>query len=773
MKSLKLIGIALFLTTPAFAANSDACSASSSASDVHVTLALDTDHAVFQAGEIIPLSLSFTSTIPHRYHLTNRSYDRSGRLMIDQFCLEPQAPDPLTSYFQYEGFFGGGLFNYEELGAAPFTTHADLNEYHALAPGHYRLYAISNRVSRPSEGKEQESSPEVNEPLRSNAIEFDVKPASRAWQHAQLAEVMQQLATPAPPANSSAVKSYTDVTRNAARRLRFLNTKDSTKALAELFSGRDSEQPHAWDFAFGLYGSPHRQLAIESMHQQIAHPDHAITPDFLELLVKLEIDTDPAWDTSEPSADLATGETTQTLWQRRRAHETELLKPLTEETMAALPRKTARARALTALGLLTSRTLAPAETRPLRSELIASWNDLPRNTRDNLIQFQWAYIFGHGGDSEATREMLPILMPLVAAPPQPSSDFYPTPSRDAALRHIYEIDPDIALPILLRDLRDPRTGPSLELIKLLPPGEIAAVIPAAADRIARSEARPLDYTLIDRYADTSVLPSMQAVFEQDLGKWSCAPQAAMLRYFLRVAPEYGAAQVSASLHARNETFCYRMLLQELGDQLPHAETIAIEALNDSDPEVTLDALVALNRWGTSEAEAPLWARLDRLHQEWANRVDDLHTSTGDETEGSRAVALEQDLVTALAGGPGWLCTPDKLIRLRDLTLTSGRRRQVQSWIDTYKQGPPMINPMWSPDQETTFSLLQSSQLTADQLTAKLAMFPRGTRIEWQFWQPGQISPPVSIEKQDAAFERQRAAAEEHGVTLIKSNYPSQ
>src|ERR1019366_7350283 len=106
-------------------------------------------------------------------------------------------------------------------------------------------------------------------------------------------------------------------------------------------------------------------------------------------------------------------------------------------------------------------------------------------------------------------------------------------------------------------------------------------------------------------------------FEEHLGQWACDPQSRMLRYFLRVAPDYGAQQVRASLSARKGTGCYRFLLQELGDRLPAAQQSAIEALDDPDPEVVQDAAIALGRWGTADAEAPLWARLERLHREWA------------------------------------------------------------------------------------------------------------------------------------------------------------
>src|SRR5208283_3371178 len=103
----------------------------------------------------------------------------------------------------------------------------------------------------------------------------------------------------------------------------------------------------------------------------------------------------------------------------------------------------------------------------------------------------------------------------------------------------------------------------------------------------------------------------------------CGNQPKILRYFLRVAPEYGAEQVRAALAMRKDNGCYKYLLQALGDQIPAAQQSAIEALDDSDPDVVQDAVIALGRWGTADAEAPLWARLERLHNEWAGRESEI------------------------------------------------------------------------------------------------------------------------------------------------------
>ena len=296
-------------------------------------------------------------------------------------------------------------------------------------------------------------------------------------------------------------------------------------------------------------------------------------------------------------------------------------------------------------------------------------------------------------------------------------------------------------------------------------------LPRALDRIATNTAHNLDFVLLDRYADAGPLSLVQGAFESNLGKWGCAPQTNMLRYFLRVSPEYGAQQVRASMAERKDTECYRILLQDLGDKLSPAQQIAIDALDDPDPEVVQDAVIALGNWGTADAEAPLWASLQRLHDEWASRADELHMGPDFNSPTSHAAALEQGLAHAISAGRGWLCPPDKLARLSELLVISNERRQIDGLIKQWNDGTGTIDQQWVPEGSPTFTLLQYVQLTEAQLNAKLEQFPSGTKFAWQFWKPGQISPPVTMAKQEEFYERISAAAQQHGITIAKKIDP--
>ncbi|HXI42725.1 MAG TPA: hypothetical protein VNH83_22275, partial [Bryobacteraceae bacterium] len=535
-------------------------------------------------------------------------------------------------------------------------------------------------------------------------MEFDVRPPDRGWQSDQLRSATQTLVSPSSPEDA----------RHAGRRLRFLNTKDSTRQLARLFWGLNQQQPTGWDLMFGLYGSPYRQLAIDSMHVELAAPDHAITNEFLGALVNLQVSADPAWD--PPSTEPVHAEEAQAFWDRRQAHTQELMKTEIQTVVAALSRKTASARALTLNGLLTAGGGEQTTAQAIRPALIAAWTDLPSETQRDLIQYRWTLIAGP--------EMLPILRRIVAEPP-PVARTELAMMRDAALKHIYELDPAAGREVILRDLQNVNAQPSLEIIKLLPKEDLAIAVRPAAERIGSYNARELDYELVDRYADGSALGVVQAAFEEHIGKWACAPQSAMLRYFLRVAPEYGAKEVNASLNARKDTGCYRYQLQGLGAELPKVQQHAIDALDDPDPDLVQDAVLALGRRGASDAETALWERLQRFHEEWAGRADQLRSTPDYQSPGTRGAALEQGLVFAIARGTNWICPPDKLARLAALVWTQGNVQQIDGWIKQWKQGPALINPTWFPEDNPTFAILQYDGLTEDELRAKVAQLPRG------------------------------------------------
>jgi hypothetical protein len=746
---LRAAAIALLLVgTAAFGSPPDPCSLTSTATDAKVTIAIPAGQTSFREGEIIPLTLSFTSTAHKRYWAENRNYDRSGRLSLETYCVEPTARDPLADYFSTGAFISGGLGGDQQLSEKPFTASAELNEWRQPGPGHYRLYVVSHRVWRPPDSGEPTPYGRVLVTLRSNTIEFDVMKADPDWLAGQLQE---------------ATADYQNTTggqqMEAARRLRFLNTKESAETLARLFWGLN-DQPGGGDLMLGLLGSPYRAEAITVMQREISDPDHPITQNFLYALTKLQIEADPAW--APPTFNPARRGAWQEYWGKRRGHERELMRAAVSATAAALPLKTGRARALTVQTLAESPDLLSSATASqMRQQLIAVWDDLPEKTKLELIQYRWPLIAGP--------EMLPILEQFVSGPAAP----YMTDAsmaRDAALKHIFELDPDEGRSLILRDLRDPKAHPSLSLVKLLSADELRPIVRQAVERIGKHDAPDLDYHLLELFGDKSALSVAERVFNDHTGQWACDPQDAMLRYFLRLDPEFGVSAVEASLAARKTTGCYRMLLQDLGKALPKAQQVAINALDDKDLEVANDAALALGRWGTPKAESALWARLKRFHKEWQGREGELRSTPDYSSAIARAAAFESTLVGSIATGTNWICGPEKFERLR--ALASPRQQiRISEWSKEWERGEASIIPDWFPEDQLSFGVLQYSNLDEEQFRAKLSQMPAAMKLYFQIWKPGQISPPVSMEKQEAEFQALRDYAAQFGVTIEEKSGP--
>lgn len=705
-------------------------------------IAIPDGRTSFREGEIIPLVLSFTSTAAGRYWADNRNYDRSGRLGIEAYCVEPAARDPLADYFRAGSFIGGGLGNTQPLSGEPFTASAELNEWRQPGPGHYRLHVLSYRVWRPPDPGEATPYGRVEVILRSNTIEFEITAAETDWREKRLQD-----------ATTAYQNAADDEQKKAARKLRFLNTKPSTETLAKLFWGLN-DQPAGSDLMFGLLGSPYRAEAIAGMQHEINNPDHPITQDFLRALTKLQISADTSWD--PPAYDPAHPEVSKEYWRKRQTHERELMQAAIASTVAALPQKTGRARALTVQALAESSDLLDATTASqIRKQLVAAWGDLPEKTKQDLIQYRWPLIAGP--------EMLPVLKEFVSRP-APSARTMDAISRDVAIQHIYELNAADGRSLILHDLRDPRAEPSISLVKLLSTDDLGPIVQEAAEKVEKNDARVLDFHLVELYGDASALAGTKAVFNDHLGQWACDPQTAMLRYFLRVEPEFGAKAAEASLAARKATGCYHFLLQELGDALPKVEPLAIRALDDRDLEVANDAALALGHWGTTSAEAALWARLKRFHQEWQGREDELRSTPPYNDPIARATALESTLVSSIATGTNWICGPEKLAQLGALA-SPRHQTQVVAWSKQWTQGPALIMPNWYPEDRLSFGVLQYSNLNEQQFMEKLSQMPRGMKLYFQIWKPGQISPPVSMEKQEVAFQALRRHAAQFGLTI--------
>jgi len=318
--------------------------------NVDLLLTLDNGKSVYSEGEIIPLKLAFTSTAKGKYASSTRTYDRSGRLDLETFCISPdRGRDPLQDYYDsgvFGAFVGGGLSAVDQpLGRVAYIVNEELNEWKSLPPGSYTLRVASDRViqTRPTGATGPGSGPVL---VLSNAVTFQVVAATPQWQSDQLTLALSVLDAK----RDKLTRTQFDQIQHAERVLRFLGTEGSTRELARRFWFYDQQSgpPHTpglvypesefyrssldsnfWNFKAGLIGSPFRNVAIEELNAMLDDHQHPATRAMVETLALLEIQSKSEyrflpyessqkekWEKQHQAKAAAYNEIVETLWKR-------------------------------------------------------------------------------------------------------------------------------------------------------------------------------------------------------------------------------------------------------------------------------------------------------------------------------------------------------------------------------------------------------------------------------------------------------------------------
>jgi hypothetical protein len=710
----------------------DPCTSTTGLPDATLELTTRDGQTRFREGEIVGLSLAFMSSAPGKYQADTRGYDRSGRLGIEAFCIDPAtARDPLADYYAgINGFVGGGLGGYEALSSTPYRVAVELNEWWTLPAGRFQMRVVSHRLQRAAAKGEPGNGP-VEVPLISNSIAIEVVPATSEWQAAQLSTAI------------AALDSSAELTaKHGARILRFLGSVASTRELARRYWTLN-DQPNGWDLMFGLFGSPERQVAIDAMKAAIVDPAHAISLDFIHTLSLLELQASVNYRL--PRFDPTNRDEWTRIFERKNAAYDASVARHVAELAAVVDKKTASARGASVDALLTAPPGVPIDREQMRRMLIDAWDTLPLRTRNELILSRWNEIGGP--------ELLPLLRRIVNGPaglPRRSDQV----DRGTAVRRIYELAPDEGRDVILREIRDVKGDIEIGVLGILPEREIPALDASlvASLQLGRGTS-DVNYQLLSRYASVSPLSDVQRIYEPRRGRWACASQASMLRYFLRVAPDYGVAEVKAALAQRQSTHCYSMLLPDLKDAVadPRVEVLAIAALDDSDSEVVRYAAEALGRYGSAAAEEPLWRRLTAFHEAWKDRADELRQGPGFSSPHAADSMIEYAIEEALSRGQGWLCGPDKLARLKTL-VTPMRQGEVDRQLNAWQRTPFGLLTTWRGDGALVYWAGPYTGDSIDALIRKLKQFPAGTQFVWSLQKDTEARHRAEVDTVKAAVK---------------------
>ncbi|PYR56393.1 MAG: hypothetical protein DMF85_16730 [Acidobacteria bacterium] len=674
------VGLCLILILHAGAPQARQQAAPAPAGSVPVTLTLRIagDRTRFRPGEMIPIQLEFTSPIAKRFVVDNAIYDRSGRLTIDEFSLEPneRVSDPLLDYFgSGAGFIGGGLRGMPVLGDKPATIDLELNDWFRLdEPGAYRLSTRSRRVIDDT----QPSRTEIT--VESNEVTFEILPRDPAWEAQQLAAAVGVL------------DGKSGNQRQACRTLRFLGTDAAVDEMVKRYD--DNASGCGFEYMTGLFSASHRDYVVRRMEAGLGASDQPVTRNYLRTLAVLSAYKD--------HPELRPAQTRQTKGRMPPSRDLEPLSELTAAAeakyaaivAAALPGKTAQARAIILAERLDSSArhdTAPAGSDDDRKQIAASFSALSADRQITLLQYEWRRIEGPA--------MLPLLRAIVS---------------NASTAD---------------QIRNPLAGVSLKTLGALPDRELPELDDVLAANLD-GDRRPFEIRaeLLQRYASPAVAPRVLARYGNDIGRLACRPQAALLAYFTRADEKTGATLLDRALASRAQTGCFRRAIRDVATYHMGAavEAAAVAHLDDPDPEVVASAAETLGRFGSAKAVSPLRARLERFHDEWRDRGAELRFSYVRLEARSQAgqAMVELSLLQALAKGRAWLSERAALADLRALCVTDNCRQHADQMLAASQNAAITIVRLEGPD-DSFITIAQYDLSSVAALEEKLAQYPAG------------------------------------------------
>jgi hypothetical protein len=708
------------------------------AGDVQLRLGTKNNQTVFHVGEVITLQLAYSLAAGshNRYEISNNSYDRSGRLGIESYRIEPSTgwDDPLKLYFHsFADFFGGGLFSTSKLTTTPVIISRDLNEWVRFTmPGQYRVSVVSTRV-QPADHAFASTSLEV----RSNEISLQIIPATPEWQGEALHDAQSILDKHSTGLGTARYQQSVD-RQQAVAVLRYLGTPSAAVAMAD----RLNDDPSNFEFMLGLAATPAQDTALEHMRQLLHDPAFPVSGIFLQTLSLVALPPDVA--------------------SNRADERSQLEEKFEKELLQSFATKKGKALAVSAYTLVNaastqSRQLSPDDKRELTTQLAKVFDSLPLDDQASLLGYPWQNL-----DKEI---MLPLL-PKIAQRYSDYPDLRETHAYQAnqvsaaALLHWYEMDPAQARPAIIAEIVRPKPRYGQEVLGILGDKALPEVEQQLADHLTANEGSEEQIaSLIFRYGSADIEQQVAAYLEPLVGKMACAIQEPLLAYMLRVDPSGAAPLLQRAMEARGPGFsaCNHSLLVEVAllHNHPMLQDMAIAALNDSDPQVAANAASYLGRFGTSSTEAALWRRLTSWNSQWKGRETELRYVPGESMEGDYEAGLGTNLIDAIATAQAWVASESALERLLAFSVTADQRQHVLNMLDAWREQPKKIN--YIPVGKGQFHILQYQTTSLHAAVEKLKQFPDGTEFVWV--------GDRTDESENKALTGLRKALQRSGITI--------
>jgi hypothetical protein len=516
---------------------------------------------------------------------------------------------------------------------------------------------------------------------------------------------------------------------------------------------REDESTLMYQCALGMVGLRPRlhPVALAAMNRLIDDPSFPISGWFLNTMSILQLtDGDPAVQREER------GKLTDANWAL---------------ALQALPTKEGKARALIAQTLLSSepKQISAQQKAELAAILAACLKDLPIDKQVAELRYGW--------DALRSADLLPTLELLAKMPlKNPGSNIvnsYTTRElKSAALERWFELDPEGAHEEALRQIGSAYPSLTADSLAFLPREKLPQFESLWAEELLNAD----DYQregvfapLLARFGTGSALAQVREKANAKVGEWACAPQGAALAYLVKFDPESSRSLLERAVTERGKgkTACNRSVFQDIALYVtaPILTNVALETLEDPDPQVTMDALIYLMNYGDKSAEQPVWNRYVAWSEKWQGRADVLESREAGSAGNWEQVGLGENLARTLIQNQGWLATPDLISRVLARCVGEQMCMQLKQIADQARPGPgPYPVSAFRSGSNESYQVAQYNPKLLDLLDAKISQFPRGTRFSLT---------PTSPQNQDQKQLEQQVQAlfEKNGMILLPAAVP--
>jgi hypothetical protein len=374
----------------------------------------------FQMGEVIRVSLDFSSSSREKYKLNGATYDRSGRLPTEEFVMEDATvADPFIDYFATGvlGGIGGGLRTLPVLTDAPHTIELTLNDWFRFdRPGEYRLYLKSHRLSQ------RQKEEMVHFAAVSNILTIEILPADPNWQTANPQEP-RYLATP------EAIRAVLAEARKSGQRPDSLTLIGARDRAAMLVAFDEYLADPAVSFSTG-------DVRLRALFTFVARTRPKPVP--------VSVWRKPA------AADIQEAERRQAAFRDYVRREAVRLIPFAKNKRSAAAIAELAPEEAKAAGLI-----PPGDDGLTRSELLAGFATFPEAQQEELLREKWELVQGP--------EMVPILRAFAASKQRLAGQ---------ALERLAQLDMAAAWEILRADLASDEPRFSVEALMLFDGREV-------------------------------------------------------------------------------------------------------------------------------------------------------------------------------------------------------------------------------------------------------------------------------------------------------------